>query len=86
MEIYGELLEKQSIDILQNIMQQPLFSVSDSFEFDYHRFEYFAAEMIWVVPLKIFWKTDFIYKLLITNLNKYFTNWKLDITLILHWK
>lgn len=85
-EIYGELLEKQSIEILQNAMYQPLISVSDKFDFDYKRFGYFAATLIWVVPLKIFWKNDQIYNTLRTNLNKYFINWNVEITLTIHEK
>ena len=82
-EIYAELLEKQSIEILQNAMNQPLLSVSDKYDFDYKRFGYFAASLIWVVPLKIFWRNDMIYKTLRDTLNKYFTNWKIDITLVI---
>ncbi len=85
-EIYAELLEKQSIELLQNMMSQPLISVSDKFDFDYKRFGYFAAEMIWVIPLKIFWKNDQIYKTLKSGLNQYFTNWKVDVTLVIHEK
>ncbi len=85
-ETYAELLEKQSIELLQNLMYQPLISVSDKFDFDYKRFGYFAATMIWVVPLKIFWKNDQIYKTLKSGLNQYFTNWNVDITLIIHEK
>lgn len=85
-EIYAELLEKQSIEILQNLMYQPLISVSDKFDFDYKRFGYFAATLIWVVPLKIFWKNDLIYKRLKEGLNQYFTNWKATITLVIHEK
>jgi len=85
-EIYAELLEKQSIEILQTAMYQPLISVSDKFDFDYSRFGYFAASLIWVVPLRIFWKNDQIYKTLKDNLNKYFTNWKINITLVIHEK
>ncbi len=85
-EIYAELLEKQSIEILQNLMYQPLVSVSDKFDFDYKRFGYFAATLIWVVPLKIFWKNDQIYKTLKSGLDKYFTNWKVNVTLTIHEK
>jgi len=82
-EIYAELLQKESIELLQSLMHQPLISVSEKFDFDYKRFGYFAASLIWVVPLKIFWKNDRIYLDLKKGLNKYFTNWKIDITLIL---
>ena len=85
-EVYGELLEKQSIEILQNIMYNPLISVSDKFDFDYKRFGYFAASLIWVVPLRIFWKNDLIYNLLIKGLNQYFNNWNINITLVINEK
>lgn len=85
-EVFGKLLEKQSIEKLQNLMNQPLNSVSDLFDFDYKRFGYFAASLIWVVPLKIFWNNDLIYKTLISGLDTYFTDWKIDITLVIHEK
>ncbi len=85
-EIYAELLEKQSIELLQNLMHQPLVSVSRKWDFDYKRFGYFAATLIWVVPLQIFWKNDQIYNSLKGGLNKYFKNWKVDITLTIHEK
>lgn len=85
-EIYGELLQKQSIVLLQNLMHFPLMSVSDKFDFDYKRFGYFAAKLIFVVPLKIFWKNDLIYKRLKEGLNQYFSNWKVDITVTIHEK
>ena len=85
-EIYGELLTKQSIENLQNTMSQPLLSVSDKFNFDYRRFGYFAANLIFVIPLKIFWKNDHIYKVLKKTLNANFNNWILNINLIIHEK
>lgn len=85
-EIYGELLEKQSVEILQNAMNQPLLSVSDKYDFNYKRFEYFAASLIWVIPLRIFWRNDSIYKTLRSTLNKYFNNWTINITLVIHEK
>lgn len=85
-EIYGELLTKQSIETLQSSMYQPLLSVSDKFDFDYRRFGYFAADLIWVIPLKIFWKNDLIYNTLKKSLDKNFTNWIINITLTIHEK
>ena len=80
-KVYAELLEIQSIEILQAAMYRTLISVSDKFDFDYKRFGYFAATLIWVIPLKIFWKNDRIYDILKTTLNKHFTNWNFEITL-----
>ncbi len=84
LEIYGELLSKESIDTLKNTMHQPLLSVSETLDFDYRRFEYYAADIIWVCQLKLFWKNDTIYKTLVRSLDNNFDNWILDITLLLH--
>lgn len=84
LEVYAELLDKQSVDILKNTMHQPLISVSKDYSFDYKRFEYFAAVIIWVLPLDIFWKNDNIYNTLVRSLDHNFHNWTLDITLLLH--
>ncbi len=83
-EIYGELLSKKSIEDFQNLMTPYFASVSDKFDFDYKRFGYFAATLIWVIQLKIFWKNDTIYKKLISGLDKYFNNWDMNITLTIH--
>lgn len=85
-EVFGELLQKQSIELLQNAMYQNLISVSDKFDFDYRRFGFFASTLKWIVPLKEFWKNDLIYKTLKKNLDKYFTNWKIEIILTIHEK
>jgi len=86
LEVYAELKTKQSIEILQAAMHQPLISVSDKFDFDYKRFGYFAAELIWVIPLKIFWKNDQIYNVLRETLDTHFNNWSLEINLLIHEK
>lgn len=80
-EVYGELKEKTSIESLQNSMHQPLISISDYFDFNYNRFGFYAAFMVWEIPLKIFWKNDQIYSNLKSGLNKFFINWELDIIL-----
>lgn len=82
-EVYGELKEKQSVTILKNTMKPFLDSVSDNFSFGYKRFEYFAATIMWVVPLKTFWKNDAIYNTLKLSLNNNFDNWTIDLTLLL---
>ncbi len=78
-EVFGELLEINSIELLQTAMYQPFISISESFEFNYRRFGFYAATLLWEIPLNIFWKNDIIYNTLRKNLNNLFTNWELDI-------
>jgi len=78
-EVYGELLQKNSVELLQNVMYQPLISVSESFDFNYRRFGFYAATLLWEIPLTIFWKNDQIYNSLRENLETHFTNWEIDI-------
>lgn len=85
-KIYGELLEKQSIQILLNAMHPILNSVSTKFDSDHKRFGYFATSLIWVAHLKSFWANDHIYTVLKETLNQYFTNWTIDITLTIEEK
>lgn len=85
-EVFGELIEKDAIEFLQHAMYQSLISVSDYFDFDYRRFGFYAAVLNWEIPLKIFWKNDQIYNTLKQNLNTHFTNWQIDINLILEEK
>ena len=84
--IYGELIFKKSIEYFITSMDQILLTVSDKFDSDYRRFAFWAARINFVIPLKIFWKNDTIYKTLLKNLNKYFDNWTLDITLTIQEK
>ena len=78
-EVFGELLQKNSVELLQNVMYQPLISISESFDFDYRRFGFYAATLLWEIPLTIFWKNDLIYNTLKENLEIHFTNWEIDI-------
>jgi hypothetical protein len=82
-DIYAELLFKNSVEILRSTMDQNLATVTDKFDFDHKRFGYFAAQLKWVVPLKIFWKNDTIYNNLKKCLNTNFKNWTLDISIII---
>jgi len=82
-EIYGELLEKESIDTFKNTVHQSLVTVAAELSFDYRRFSYFATSIIYVIELKLFWKNDIIYNTLKRSLNQNFVNWTLDITLLL---
>lgn len=86
LEFYGELKTKESIDIIKNIMHPLLLSVSDDYDFDYKRFEYFAVNFIWVIPLKLLWKNDKIYDTLKNSLNLHFNNWNFSIYLLIHFK
>jgi len=83
---YGELRTKQSIDIIKDIMHPVLLSVCDNYNFKYDRFAFYAAFMVWEIPLKIFWKNDKIYSYLKSNLSKYFSNWKINVTLTINEK
>lgn len=82
--VYCELVGKQSIENLQSFIHQNLISVSDKFDFDYRRFGFISAELLWLIPLNTFWKNDLIYKKLIEGLNLFFTYWELDITLTIN--
>lgn len=85
-KIQGDLFKRQSIDILQNSMHLPLSSISDKYDFDYKRFGFLSAIITWVIPLKIFWQNDFIYKTLKSILDKEFSAWQMDITLTIEEK
>jgi len=83
-EAFGDLKSKQSIDLVKNIMHPILLSVSDQYDFDYRRFEYISATLIWVIPIKSFWKNDRIISTLRKSINLYFNNWNFTIYLLIH--
>ena len=85
-KIQGDLFKRQSIDILQNSMHLPLSSICDKYDFDYRRFGFLSAFINWVIPLRIFWQNDFIYKTLKSVLDLEFSSWQMDITLIIEEK
>jgi len=83
-EAFGDLKTKQSIDLVKNIMHPTLISVCDQYDFDYRRFEYISASLIWVIPLKLLWKNDRIISTLRKSFNLYFNNWNYTIYLLIH--
>ncbi|MBA7531166.1 hypothetical protein ES705_23377 [subsurface metagenome] len=83
-EAFGDLKGKQSIDLVKNIMHPLLLSVSDHYDFDYKRFEYLSGRLIWVIPIKSFWKNDRIISTLRKSISLYFNNWNFTIYLLIH--
>jgi len=84
LEFYGELKTKESIEVIKNTLHPLLNSVCNQYDFDYKRFEYFAATLIWVVPLNLFWKNDRIYSTLKKSIILNFDNWNFSIYLLIH--
>jgi len=84
LEVYGELKSKQSISTIKNIMDPLLVSVSDEYDFKYNRFGFYAAFMIWEVPLDVFWKNDRIFSTLRKSIILHFNNWEYTIYLLIH--
>ena len=80
-DIYGELKFDNAVEHFISAMDPILKTVSDKFEADYKRFGFFAAVIQFVIPLKIFWKSDALYNTLKKNLDYAFTNWSFDILL-----
>ena len=80
-DIYGELLFIRSVETFISSMDQTILTVCDDFDSDYRRFAFYAAVIKIVIPLKIFWKNDNLYKKLVSELNKCFNNWTLKTTL-----
>jgi len=79
--IYGELKFETAVEHFISSMDPILKTVSDKFDSDYRRFGFYAAKINFVIPMKVFWKSDALYNTLITNLNYSFNNWNFDLTL-----
>ncbi len=84
LEIYGELLFRDSVQLFISSMDNSFLSISDSYNYDHSRFGYLAAVILITVPLTSFWHHDSIYKRLIRQLNKYFINWNIRINVHIH--
>lgn len=85
-DIYGQLKFDNAVEHFISSMDPILKTVSDKFEADYKRFAFFAARIYFVIPLKVFWKSNVLYNTLKENLNYSFTNWSIDILLTIQEK
>ena len=73
--------EIEMIDSLHKIMNSSLKAIDPLYYFDYKRFAYLSASLIWNVKITEFWKLDRIYNTLLKYLNERFLYWELSITL-----
>lgn len=80
-DIYGELKFDRAVEHFISAMDPILKTVSDKFDSDYKRFGFFASKILFVIPLKEFWKSNALYNTLIKNLNYSFNNWSFDLNL-----
>ena len=80
-DVFGELNFNNSVEHFISSMDPILLTVSDYFDSDYRRFSFYAAVIKIVVPLKIFWQTNYLYDTLKKQLDYCFTNWTIDIIL-----
>ncbi|MBA7542016.1 hypothetical protein ES705_34332 [subsurface metagenome] len=80
-DIYGELKFTNAVEHFISSMDPVLHSVSDKFDSDYKRFGFYAAVIKFVIPLRIFWKSDVLYNTLLRNIDYSFDNWTVDIIL-----
>lgn len=81
LEIYGELLFRDSVQLFISSMDPTFRAISDSYNYDHSRFGYLAAVILITVPLISFWNNDTVYKRIIRTLNRYFINWNIRINL-----
>ena len=81
--IHGHMKEKESVNLFEHAIRPSFETVSDLIEFNYRRFQFLEASMVFVVNLIEFWNNDTIYKNVKKYLYKYFTNWKFDIVLLI---
>ncbi len=80
-DVYGELKFETAVEHFISSMDPILKTVSDKFDSDYKRFGFYAAVIQFVIPLRIFWKSNTLYNTLIRNIDYSFDNWTVDIIL-----
>ena len=80
-DIYADLISRNDVKPFITSMEQTFQTVSDQFETDYKVFADFAASIRFVVPLREFWRNDYIFRTFKTQLDKHFTFWRYKITL-----
>ncbi|MBA7520715.1 hypothetical protein ES705_12811 [subsurface metagenome] len=85
-EVVGKLIYYKSCEYFIASMDSILLTVCDQYDADYKRFGYEGGHLTFVVPLKVFWKSDAIFKKMRTELNRLFMNWLVDITITINEK
>lgn len=80
-DIYGELSFETAVEHFISSMDPIFRTVSTKFDSQYRRFGFYAAKILFVIPLREFWKSDQLYNTLIRNLNYSFSNWEFHINL-----
>jgi len=84
LKMAGDLKEKQSIHFMELSMLPPIIAFSDKFDFDYKRFEFLTADLIWVIEFTVFTSIRRLYNTFRESTFKHFSNWQLEITLLIN--
>lgn len=85
-ETSGLLLFKDAAEKFVAAMDSILKSVSEKYEVDWRRFEYWSATTYFSVPISDMWRHDTILKTLRREMNKNFSKWAVFITITIHEK
>lgn len=83
LKMYGDLKETESIHRMEIAMRPPINSISDKFDFNYKRFEFLTADLIWVIELTSIFSPNRIYNSFKDLSIKYFSNWGIEITVLI---
>jgi len=81
LEIFGELNFDDAVEHFLKSMDYLFRFIGHSFNSDYRRFGFYAVVIKVVIPLKIFWRNDYLYKRLKSQLDYCFSNWEFHISL-----
>lgn len=78
-ESYGLVLEEDSVERVKDIMEPVLLKLGEEIEYDYRRFQFIAARIVWRIMIREFEYVDNVLIKLRSAMNKYFDRWGIRI-------
>lgn len=80
-ESFGLLNQFDSVEKVKDIMEPILLKLGEEIEFDYRRFQWMAARLMWKVRIREFEYIDNVLLRLRKGMDKYFDSWGIKIVI-----
>lgn len=80
-ESFGLLQELESVEKVKELIEPVLLKLGEEIEFDYRRFQYIAARLMWKIVIRDFEYVDNVLIKLRRAMNKYFDQWGIKMSI-----
>lgn len=78
-ESFGLLLQSDSVEMVRNIVEGVMAKIGEDTDFDYRKFQWIAARLIWKVRIIDFEYVDNVLIAVRKGMKKYFDSWGIKI-------